>query len=124
MTGQPTAPRFTVVRMREGYDISQVDEFLDQVSAALEFEPPLMRAGDVESHRFRPVRLRSGYEMGEVDDHLDALAAELRRREPADQPVHDDPAPSAVVEPPRTIWPFLLALLVLVVAVVAALLLG
>jgi DivIVA domain-containing protein len=123
MTGQP-APRFTVVRMREGYDIRQVDEFLGQVSAALEFDPPLMRAGDVESQRFRPVRLRSGYEMGEVDDHLDALAAELRRREPAEPAPRADPAPGVVEERPRTIWPFLLALLVVVVAVLAAFLLG
>jgi DivIVA domain-containing protein len=110
--------------MREGYDIRQVDEFLGQVSAALEFDPPLMRADDVESQRFRPVRLRSAYEMGEVDDHLDSLAAELRRREPAEPPVRAEPAPHVVAEPPRTVWPFLLALLVLVVAVVAAFLLG
>jgi len=123
MTGQP-APRFTVVRMREGYDIRQVDEFLGQVSAALEFDPPLMRADDVESQRFRPVRLRSAYEMGEVDDHLDSLAAELRRREPVELPPRAEPGPGVVTEPPRTVWPFLLALLVLVVAVVAAFLLG
>jgi len=124
MTGQPAGPRFTVVRMREGYDIREVDEFLGQVAAALEFDPPLMRAGDVESQRFRPVRVRSGYDMGEVDDHLDSLAAELRRREPADVPAPAEPTPQVDAEPRRTIWPLLLALLVLVVAVVAALLLG
>ncbi|NUR06497.1 MAG: DivIVA domain-containing protein [Nocardioidaceae bacterium] len=112
--------RFTVVRMREGYDIRQVDEFLDQVSAALEFDPPLMGADEVEAKRFAPVRIRHGYDMDEVDTHLDHLAAELRRREPVPLDVSEEEAGVVTETGHRPVTVLLLVLLVLVVAAVVA----
>jgi DivIVA domain-containing protein len=113
--------------MREGYAIGEVDEFLTQVAAALEFDPPLMRAEDVESQRFAPVRVRSGYDMDEVDAHLDRLAAELRRRTPAEvePPVRPAAADPSAVPSRRPVWPVLLVIVVVVVvAALAGFLLG
>ena len=91
-------PRFSKVRMREGYDIGEVDEFLDQARAALAADPPLMTPLDVETRRFHPVRLRTGYDMGEVDAYLDRLAEELRGRQDPDAPVEEARArPQAAV---------------------------
>ncbi len=84
MTTQEPTPRFTLVRLREGYERAQVEEFLDQVEAALQFDPPLMRAAEVEAKLFRTVRLRQGYDLAEVDDHLDHLAEQLRARQAGD----------------------------------------
>jgi len=75
-------PRFSTVRFREGYDIEEVDEFVRQAGAALEFDPPLMSPDQVENQRFAPRRVRQAYDVGEVDAYLERLADELRRREP------------------------------------------
>ena len=75
------SPTFSTVRMREGYDIGEVDEFLDQARAALAADPPLMTPLGVETRRFHPVRLRTGHDMGEVDAYLDRLAEALRSRQ-------------------------------------------
>jgi DivIVA domain-containing protein len=84
-------PTFSTVRMREGYDIDEVDEFLDQARAALAADPPLMTPLDVETRRFHPVRLRTGYDMGEVDAYLDRLTEELRGRQDPDAPEDETP---------------------------------
>jgi DivIVA domain-containing protein len=106
-------PTFSTVRMREGYDPAEVDEFVTQARAALSFEPPMMTPAEVEGQRFRPVRLRTGYDMGEVDGYLDRLADELRRREgpvPEGQP---ERAPVKAAVP----WVSLAVVLFLVVVV-------
>lgn len=80
-------PEFRTVRMREGYDLDAVDDFVDQVIEALEGRP----AGKgitperIESEEFKVVRMREGYSMDDVDDWLDAAAAELRKRRHAQQ---------------------------------------
>jgi DivIVA domain-containing protein len=71
--------RFTVVRLREAYDIAEVDGFLERIEAALS-EGPRMTPDDVRGVRFKPVRVRPGYDMGEVDRFLDEVGAELGRR--------------------------------------------
>lgn len=68
-------PSFTHVRLREGYAIEEVDEFLDRV------ERGLVRAEEVNQVQFSTVRMRAGYDEDEVDDHLDRVEAMLRRRE-------------------------------------------
>lgn len=75
-----TPADFTLVQGREGYDIEEVDRFLDRLAAALGEEPPAITAEQVMSQRFKPVRLRTGYDMQEVDAFLDRAADELRRR--------------------------------------------
>jgi DivIVA domain-containing protein len=68
---------FKAVRMRSGYDIRDVDVFLDRVMAGLLAEAPLVGAQDVRECRFRTVRLGPGYEEQGVDRFLDHLAAAL-----------------------------------------------
>jgi DivIVA domain-containing protein len=68
-----TQVQFTPVRVREGYDMHQVDDLLDQVIAALGRGEPvtaLLRAA-----RFDHVRLREGYDIAEVDRFLEDLGA-------------------------------------------------
>ena len=67
-------PSFTRVRLREGYQIEEVDDFLLDVRPLLDGPLPNDALADrIESARFSPVRLRPGYDMQEVDDHLEHL---------------------------------------------------
>lgn len=72
-------PRFSTTRLREGYDVADVDDAVDRVLVALADGATSMTASDVSSLRFNPVRLAEGYDMGEVDNWLDQAAAELAR---------------------------------------------
>lgn len=107
--------RFSPVRLREGYDISEVDDHLDLVKQTLD---ALDRAvlegapvpGSLPAPRFRPVRLREGYDMGEVDAFLAEVATEEARLRglagrgitpsttPQTDPVVDPSAPAEVVD--------------------------
>lgn len=69
--------RFTPVRLREGYDMAQVDQLLDKVVEAAERGEPI--AAVIHGAHFTPVRMREGYDMGEVDDFL----AQLTNPDPA-----------------------------------------
>jgi DivIVA domain-containing protein len=110
-------PAFRTVRMREGYDLDGVDDFVDRVIDALEG-----RAGGrsltpekIEAQEFKVVRMREGYAMDDVDDWLDDAAAELRRMRSASaarrtaappEPAHheqpyEQPEPVPAYEPPR-----------------------
>lgn len=72
----PTTPSFRRTRLREGYDIAEVDSFLDELRPWLAGRLPRPDVADrIRNARFAPVRLRLGYDMGDVDDHL----AELER---------------------------------------------
>lgn len=69
-----SGPPFTKVRMREGYDMDDVDTFLAEVEH--ELLGPLPNPGlarRITGARFTPVRVREGYDMGEVDQYLDEL---------------------------------------------------
>jgi DivIVA domain-containing protein len=118
-------PAFRTVRMREGYDLDAVDDFVDRVIDALEG-----RAGGrsltpekIEAQEFKVVRMREGYSMDDVDDWLDDAAGELRRlrsaaaarqaavpaeqvrpeqtfEQPYPQPF-EQPRPAPAYEPPR-----------------------
>src|SRR4051794_13610968 len=69
--------RFAPSRLSEGYDESQVDEFLDRMLVALRERRAM--AGDARSARFATTRLRRGYDQSEVDAFLDHLASEIER---------------------------------------------
>jgi DivIVA domain-containing protein len=96
--------RFTPVRLREGYDMGEVDQFLDELEL-------LVREGRAASHvvsakRFTPVRLREGYDMGDVDDFIDrvgreadVLAAQGRPSEPV-ATTTEVPVPAPTSTPP------------------------
>lgn len=63
--------RFTPVRLREGYDMGEVDALLDDVVEAAERGEPVGPV--IDRARFTPVRLREGYDMSEVDRLLAQL---------------------------------------------------
>ena len=68
--------RFTPVRIREGYSLTEVDELLDRVIAALSGTGDLT-SEELRNVRFTPVRWREGYDMGEVDAAIEAIIATL-----------------------------------------------
>lgn len=75
MTTVPTA-RFAVVRWREGYLPSDVDDFLADVQPLLSGRLPDAALADrIKTVAFTPVRFRPGYDMADVDDYLDVLHA-------------------------------------------------
>ncbi|NEE03689.1 DivIVA domain-containing protein [Phytoactinopolyspora halotolerans] len=80
-------PEFRTVRMREGYDLDAVDDFVDQVIDALDGRPggKGITPERIEAEEFKVVRMREGYSMDDVDDWLDAAAAELRKKRHAAQ---------------------------------------
>jgi DivIVA domain-containing protein len=97
--------RFTPVRLREGYDMGEVDYLLDRLEAALrkgEALAPLL--ADVHLNE---VRLREGYDIEEVDAFLGSLRSGGSATAVAAPPPHEavpDPAvipaviPSVIVE--------------------------
>lgn len=86
-------PSFTTTKLREGYDMGEVDDAVDRVFSALAEPVPTMSAEDVTTLRFTPVRLREGYDMDKVDGWLDQAAAELDRAAGGAAP--GTPAPTA-----------------------------
>ena len=74
-------PLFTRVRWREGYDMDQVDAFLERLMATVEgryVERPVT-ADEIHEVSFSPVRLTHGYSVQEVDAFLDTAESLLRR---------------------------------------------
>ena len=71
--------RFTAVRLREAYDLSEVDWFLESIADRLRAGAPCEQLiGDTQGSRFRVVRMREGYDMAEVDALLDTLVTGLQ----------------------------------------------
>lgn len=112
-------PTFRTRRMREGYDLDEVDDFVDRVLDVLEGKTGTASALSpeaIEAYEFRVVKFRECYSMDDVDDWLDAAAAELRRsaprqgaaarREPEPVPAATGPTPSWGADPEATqAWP-------------------
>ncbi|PSL01170.1 DivIVA domain-containing protein [Haloactinopolyspora alba] len=97
-------PEFRTTRMREGYDLDAVDDFVDLVIDALDGRSSGrgVTPEQVEGEEFKVVRMREGYVMDDVDDWLDAAAAELRRmRKAAAQqgPAQQAPAQQPPAQP-------------------------
>ncbi|WP_192810104.1 DivIVA domain-containing protein [Actinomadura rudentiformis] len=72
--------RFTGARMRTGYDVRDVDAFLERVITGLRGTAPPVTARDVREIVFRTVRFGPGYDEAEVDAFLVQLAGALERR--------------------------------------------
>jgi DivIVA domain-containing protein len=73
-------PPFTRVRWREGYDIAEVDTFLERLLATAEgryVEQPVT-PDEIHQVIFTPVRLTSGYKVEEVDAFLEQAETLLR----------------------------------------------
>jgi len=75
--------RFTVSKFTDGYDQSEVDDFLDEVVATLRAreagEPGTLSAAQVHDVTFSHTKFRAGYAVAEVDDFLDRVARTLAR---------------------------------------------
>lgn len=63
--------RFNPVRLHEGYDMAEVDQFLDTVVEAAEHDEPIGPL--IDRARFTHVRVREGYDISEVDAFLQQL---------------------------------------------------
>jgi DivIVA domain-containing protein len=70
---QRQSPTFTPVRIREGYDVTEVDEFIDRLLATVNGQPVdrPVTAREIRKVAFTPVRVREGYDVGEVDNFLE-----------------------------------------------------
>lgn len=94
--------RFRSTRLRPGYSVAEVDDYLDRCRATLAHyegggragtwpspttlskdahDAALLTAADVRSVRLPTTRWREGYAMEEVDDLLDGVVNELVRWE-------------------------------------------
>lgn len=71
------ATRFSATRLRPGYDMEDVDAFLEAIrDTFLGIREPSLTPGEIRTKRFSTTRLRPGYDEEEVDAFLDE--AELR----------------------------------------------
>ena len=70
---QRQGPLFTPVRLREGYNMEQVDDFVDRVMATVNGRPVErpVTPREIRKVQFTPVRLTEGYDVEEVDNFLD-----------------------------------------------------
>lgn len=67
--------RFTPTRFRAGYDVTEVDDFLDRCDQALSSGDGSVTAQSVLEMRFNPTQFQEGYDMDEVDAFLDDVLA-------------------------------------------------
>jgi DivIVA domain-containing protein len=77
--------RFLRTRVRPGYDIAEVDHFIDRIEGTLGMRPLTglpVSADDVRTVKFRTVRFRPGYDEEEVDEALDRYQELLAQRPP------------------------------------------
>jgi len=80
---EPAGPaEFSRVRWREGYDMAEVDRFVERVLATLDGRPigVPVTVEEIRTVIFRGVRLREGYDMAEVDQFLDLAVGWLSKR--------------------------------------------
>jgi DivIVA domain-containing protein len=74
-------PLFARVRWREGYDMAQVDAFVERLLATVEgrYVDRPVTADEIHQVSFTPVRLTHGYSIEEVDAFLDTAESLLRK---------------------------------------------
>ena len=79
MSGDPVSRirgvQFKPVRLSEGYEMSAVDDFLDQLEHAASRGLPLGPV--IAGARFPSVKFREGYDVGEVDRFLAEMAGSV-----------------------------------------------
>jgi DivIVA domain-containing protein len=91
---RPAEKRFPGVRMREGYDLAEVDAFVDHIRASL---GTTLTADEVRHIQFTTVRLRFGYVMQAVDEYLDEVLAQVNAG-PAPAPAAAAATPAGAVD--------------------------
>jgi len=78
--------KFSTTKFREGYDIEEVDGYLDEIGRTLQSletgaaptGPGLLGPEDVLAKVFDTVKFREGYAIDEVDDLLDVVVQALQ----------------------------------------------
>lgn len=80
LAGWVRSARFPGSGVRAGYDVRDVDAFLERVVIGLHGRATPMTARDVRECAFRSVRFGPGYDVEEVDRFLVQLAGALERR--------------------------------------------
>ncbi|GAA3220919.1 DivIVA domain-containing protein [Oerskovia jenensis] len=97
---------FSATKFREGYDVEQVDDYLDRVTATLTAyeagDRPgtgLLTSAEARSVRFSATKWREGYDVTEVDDLIDGIVGTLASYEagPAQAPSTPPPTGAANV---------------------------
>lgn len=87
-----TKARFRSTQLRQGYDVVQVDRFIDELVAALRAgASPAGLASRVRDVRFTTTSLQRGYDMADVDATLESLAATLEGGDPNGAATHRRP---------------------------------
>ena len=77
------APRFSLVRLLPGYDMSEVDELIERIEASLAGTAApgqAVTADEVRRVQFSTTRLRHGYDQESVDNALDVYVKRLAKR--------------------------------------------
>jgi DivIVA domain-containing protein len=100
--------KFSTTKFREGYDIEEVDGYLDEIGQTLTSleggaapaTPGLVGPEDVLAKVFDTVKFREGYAIDEVDDLLDVVVQALQEHKAralatGAQPVVSAPRPTA-----------------------------
>ena len=87
---------FSTTRLRPGYDIEEVDAFLEAIRQTfLGIREPSLTADEIRKKQFSTTRLRPGYDEDEVDAFLDTvelrLAAMTQEGAPANPELYPDP---------------------------------
>ncbi|MEI8411010.1 MULTISPECIES: DivIVA domain-containing protein [unclassified Kribbella] len=79
---QRPAPTFSMVRLQDGYDVEEVDIFVDRVMATVNGQPVdgPVTAREIQNVQFTPVRFREGYDVLEVDQFLEQAEGWLSGR--------------------------------------------
>jgi DivIVA domain-containing protein len=103
LTGWVQPRKFSTTRLRPGYDVDEIDAFIDAIrDSFLGVREPPLTADEIRVKQFSTTRLRPGYDEEEVDAFLDqaesGLAAQAHARAHAarQRSVAADPAARAV----------------------------
>jgi DivIVA domain-containing protein len=72
---------FRNTRLRAGYAIDEVDQFVEVVEEALRSESPRLDAAEVAEQQFSQVKFKPGYRTEDVDSYLGQAERWLYQRE-------------------------------------------
>lgn len=82
--------KFSLTKFRAGYELAEVDGFLDSLHNALvQWEsgrPGTILAAEVVQQRFAVTKFRNGYDQDQVDDFLAKATATLQAYEKVSKP--------------------------------------
>ncbi len=96
---------FSTTRLRPGYDIEDVDVFLEAIRQTfLGMRKPSLTPEEIRKKQFSTTRLRPGYDEEEVDAFLDAVELRLAAMTREGSPANPEPYPDPDVAPESRQW--------------------